>query len=240
MSEVNLLTGKNILCVDDTPINLMVISSNLTKLGATVTTAASATEALVIYSDIDLVITDIMMPNVDGNELARMIKMACPNLPIIYWTASTTPVTKSLFTDKLSKPYNKGDLFNLIFKVFKFDSLYDSKYKDVCENTHEYKDSEDFSLIIEHSKTSMLSYFQILQGAIDSADMEQTHFCFHKLKGCTGMVGFYTLCALISDLEKAYKANPKSLEFSALMAYTEEATKKLLEQEEVVQASINS
>ena len=240
MSEVNLLTGKNILCVDDTPINLMVISSNLTKLGATVTTASSATEALVIYSDIDLVITDIMMPNVDGNELARMIKMACPDLPIIYWTASTTPVTQNLFTGSLCKPYNKYDLFKLIFKIFKFDSLYDRRYKGVCENTHEYKDSEDFSLIIEQSKASMLSYFQILQGAIDSADMEQTHFCFHKLKGCTGMVGFYTLCALISDMEKAYKDNSKSLEFSSLMAFTEEATRKLLAQKEKVELCINS
>lgn len=73
-----------ILVVDDSPDNLEVLATRLRFRGYQVDTASSGKEALeqVSQSPPDLVLLDVMMPDIDGYEVTRHIK-SDPNLPFI-------------------------------------------------------------------------------------------------------------------------------------------------------------
>src|SRR5205807_2227066 len=66
----------NILLVDDQPAKLLSYEATLQSLGENLIKAGSATEALehLLKEDIAIVISDVCMPELDGFELARMIR----------------------------------------------------------------------------------------------------------------------------------------------------------------------
>jgi signal transduction histidine kinase len=66
----------NILLVDDTPAKLLSYEATLQSLGENLIKAGSAREALehLLKEDIAIVISDVCMPELDGFELARMIR----------------------------------------------------------------------------------------------------------------------------------------------------------------------
>lgn len=74
-----------ILCVDDEPNSLVLRKLVLQKAGYEVVTANSAIAALDVLasSQVDLVLSDQLMPGLTGTELARQIKNRWPSLPVI-------------------------------------------------------------------------------------------------------------------------------------------------------------
>ena len=66
----------NILMVDDQPSKLLTYESILSDLGENLLTASSATEALdtLLRTEIAVVLVDVCMPDLDGYELASMIR----------------------------------------------------------------------------------------------------------------------------------------------------------------------
>lgn len=75
------MDGKTILVVDDSPTILKFVSFTLRSAGFKVTTACDGMDALEKLSSmvesgkkIDLVITDLNMPNIDGYEFIRTLK----------------------------------------------------------------------------------------------------------------------------------------------------------------------
>lgn len=74
-----------ILCVDDEPNSLVLRKLVLQKAGYDVITANSAKAALDVLASrqIDLVLSDQLMPGQTGTELARQIKNRWPSLPVI-------------------------------------------------------------------------------------------------------------------------------------------------------------
>ena len=74
-----------ILCVDDEQVALFLRKAVLQKFGFDVVTAPSAKEALQVLSSrrVDLVLSDLLMPEVSGTELAKAIKEKYPTLPVV-------------------------------------------------------------------------------------------------------------------------------------------------------------
>jgi len=74
-----------ILCVDDEPNSLVLRKLVLQKAGYDVLTANSAMLALDVLASrqVDLVLSDQLMPGLTGTELARQIKTRWPSLPVI-------------------------------------------------------------------------------------------------------------------------------------------------------------
>ncbi|HID56668.1 TPA: sigma-54-dependent Fis family transcriptional regulator, partial [Candidatus Poribacteria bacterium] len=83
------MTKNLILVVDDEETQRNILGKILVKAGYEVEKAASAHEALEIFSSkpVDLVITDIRMPQMTGRELLRRAKEIDPDVPIILITA---------------------------------------------------------------------------------------------------------------------------------------------------------
>ena len=83
---------ETILIVDDEKNYLRVLSAVLEEEGYEVLTALSGQEALEIQetSDLDLTLTDMKMPGIDGIKLLELIKAKDPDLPVIMMTAHGT------------------------------------------------------------------------------------------------------------------------------------------------------
>lgn len=76
---------KTILCVDHNEQALSVRKFMLETRGYRVVTALSGYDALEIFRDggIDLVLSDLVMPQMDGNEMVRRMKDLSPEVPTI-------------------------------------------------------------------------------------------------------------------------------------------------------------
>jgi CheY-like chemotaxis protein len=74
-----------ILCVDDEENPLVLRKLVLQKAGYEVLTASSGKEALELTASrsVDLVLSDHLMPGMNGTELAQQIKAQHPNLPVV-------------------------------------------------------------------------------------------------------------------------------------------------------------
>jgi CheY-like chemotaxis protein len=113
----------NILVVDD-DVNLCTgLSSYLEQHGYTVYSAADALQALDVLErqQIGLVITDYMMPHVDGIRFTEMLKAdpRLQNIPVLLITASPEPEVMDKGMRKgvaltLQKPVDMGQLLNLV------------------------------------------------------------------------------------------------------------------------------
>ena len=116
---------RHVLVVDDEKGTLALVCQLLGKLGFQTTAANSGEEALrclKIEDRIDLVLTDINMPKMDGWALALQIKATYPNMPIIAMTGESpgavTPRLNSHGIDRvLFKPFKPIDLMQAISHV---------------------------------------------------------------------------------------------------------------------------
>ena len=78
-------------------------------------------EEMILGEDFNLVITDLMMPEVDGFEVLKIIKSAKPDIPVVVLTGHGTiqkavEATKRGAADFLSKPISKDDLIQVAKK----------------------------------------------------------------------------------------------------------------------------
>jgi len=84
-------TGKRILVVDDSPLVTKMLQARLGAAGFDVRTASDGLEALAVIKKWmpDLVISDVMMPHMDGRELCRTLRQQpeTANLPVLLLTA---------------------------------------------------------------------------------------------------------------------------------------------------------
>jgi CheY-like chemotaxis protein/signal transduction histidine kinase/methyl-accepting chemotaxis protein len=120
----DILKDKNILIVDDDIRNIYALSSALTTKGASIITAFNGIEALEVLAknpDIDIVLMDIMMPEMDGFEATRKIREneKWKNLPIIALTAKAMKgdreeILNAGASDYQSKPIDIQQLISLI------------------------------------------------------------------------------------------------------------------------------
>lgn len=83
----------HILVVDDDKNTRRYLRAVLESEGYTVTTAKDGKEALSLMDGnyVDLIVLDIMMPNIDGYEFTRIIRESNENLPILMVSARQLP-----------------------------------------------------------------------------------------------------------------------------------------------------
>lgn len=144
--RANPCEGKKILVVDDNLTYLKIIKSQLQKLKAIVKTVSSGEQAFQILAsgeDIDLIITDLRMPEMDGITLCRKIKTLNENLPIVVLSSFGDESRKkyaNLFTSILTKPVRQEYLIQVVESIFK-------KENEVTVITKKTNLSEEFAKV---------------------------------------------------------------------------------------------
>lgn len=115
-----------ILIVDDYPVTLRVLSTQLRKHGYEVNTAGSAREALESLAEnpADLAILDIAMPEVDGLMLLSQLRADAryAAMPVIMLTASGQDQDRIIAretgaNDFLSKPASSRELLDTVQRL---------------------------------------------------------------------------------------------------------------------------
>lgn len=120
----NVLNGKTVLITDDDVRNIFSLSKALEKLNIKVVTAINGKEALERLEEnpgIDIVLLDMMMPEMDGYETAKRIRgnFKWKNLPVIAVTAKAMTgdrekCIKAGASDYISKPVDIDQLLSLL------------------------------------------------------------------------------------------------------------------------------
>ncbi len=115
---------RTILIVDDDLNVLEVLEARLTFAGYKTVKAASAAEALVRLTEtsLDLMVSDIKMPGMNGLELFEKVHSTHPDLPVIFLTAyGTIPdavkAVKAGAYDYLTKPFDGHELLDKINEI---------------------------------------------------------------------------------------------------------------------------
>jgi len=114
------------LFVEDEKDLMDIISETLQKLGVDFLTANNGEEGLAILkehaNDIDIIVTDISMPVMNGLEMIKEVKSLYPNLEIIIMTAHTE--SKYMIE---AKEYGVNDYLLKPFDFIKFIELINNK-----------------------------------------------------------------------------------------------------------------
>ncbi|MGZ3695714.1 MAG: response regulator, partial [Bdellovibrionota bacterium] len=123
-SREDAFEGTKILIVDDDIRNIFALTAALEQQGANIEVARNGQEALAKlreHPSVDLVLMDIMMPEMDGYEATRQIRkqLQFAKLPIIAVTAKATKNDQLLCieagaNDYLAKPIDLNQLFSAI------------------------------------------------------------------------------------------------------------------------------
>lgn len=119
---------KKVLVIDDNMTNLTILKSQLEMWKLTPILSSSGKEALKIIDkgvELELIITDMKMPEMDGAELAKVIRTKIPLVPIILLSSvgdETRTNYSHLFNSILTKPVKQQQLFNLIQTELKHQS----------------------------------------------------------------------------------------------------------------------
>ena len=124
------LSNRKILIVDDSPTQLLELQFILQDEGYGVITASDGNKALEYLDDkdsdsVDIIITDIVMPGLDGYELCKKIKdnPKLLSVPVVLLTSLSNPMDviqglKCGADNFITKPYSREFLINRLYYIF--------------------------------------------------------------------------------------------------------------------------
>ncbi|HVP17438.1 MAG TPA: sigma-54 dependent transcriptional regulator [Spirochaetia bacterium] len=122
---------KRILVIDDEPNVRTVLKMLLEDDGYEVLTAENGEKGMAAINEgpeLDLVISDLKMPGIDGLELLRHVKQAGRSLPLVMITAygsieKAVEAMKSGAADFITKPFNKDVIRHIVHKLLTTEDL---------------------------------------------------------------------------------------------------------------------
>ncbi|WP_250032422.1 PAS domain-containing sensor histidine kinase [Paractinoplanes maris] len=116
--------GGTVLVVEDEPALARVINRIVAKGGYHVLAAANGVEALKLYTEhgCDILLTDVIMPEMSGPRLAELVHEHNPELPVVYMSGYSNGLlgeTHVLDDDItfIEKPFTAGDLLHKLASV---------------------------------------------------------------------------------------------------------------------------
>jgi two-component system cell cycle sensor histidine kinase/response regulator CckA len=124
-----LLSGQSVLVVDDVGVVRRAVFRFLSEEGFRVFEAASAGEALEVLATarppVRLVLTDVIMPDVNGVDLARLIREQWPATRVIFMSAYPAEVLAREGLDNLdvvfvAKPFTRDELVTKVGAALRF------------------------------------------------------------------------------------------------------------------------
>ena len=167
----NLASEYTVLIVDDVPTNVMLVQAILKKEGYTLLTCDSGAKALRIAHDRppNLILLDIMMPEMDGYEVLQHLKSApdTNDIPVIIMSALSDmqSIVKGYqlgATEYVTKPFQREELVKRVAHRYELFSI--KRIKQELENTIESRDT--LYSVIAHDLRSPLGSLKMMNNAI--------------------------------------------------------------------------
>ncbi len=205
--------GRTALVVDDDPVYLAHLGQTLRELGFQVLEAPNGKQALALadHEDIDVVFTDMHMPDITGAGVARILKKRPRHLetPIIAITANRQgnvhqDLLHSGIERVLTKPVTAGDLLSAIGEFFPLETHGQIDTEATPSPADGRKDERD-PFLTRLLCDELPGYRRLLT---EQADGHETlRHVAHKLRGAAACCRETELQALAGELEDALDAN---------------------------------
>ena len=224
--------GLTVLLVEDVPLNAEIATNLLEQRGHMVIHAETGEDALALLEtedDIDLVLLDMQLPDMTGDQIARFMKEEphLAQIPIVVLSANVRKAEQQLagihIDGALAKPINTANLDQVLAQLFSPSSVravQDSVKTD--ENTildlstlHDYLQSLGKPSI----KRSIQLFQQLLPGyvnkmleAVSQQELIEFQEAAHKLKGAASSVGLLWVQQQAKHYEQQEQAHWHALE----------------------------
>jgi CheY-like chemotaxis protein len=214
------LQNKRILIIDDEPSQLALTGEILKNVGVTVITASQGGEALERLKEkpVDLILTDIQMPGMDGFEFLKKMKenSKISIIPVIAVSGNTDfsreEFIKLGFAGKLTKPYTVGDLLDLIHQKIKLKSavIYTQTPLTTKDNGHynlqdlllfTQGDANSLDAILETFINSTYLSIQEMEDALHNNDLKKISGLAHKMLPMFRQLKIYSCIPHLEKLE---------------------------------------
>lgn len=209
------LCGRNVLLVEDNPINQEIVYQYLKRWGITVAIAANGRECLekVATGVYDLILMDCQMPELDGFETTQAIRLreigSEHHTPIIAMTAYAMTGDKELclaagMDDYLSKPLTRAELQAVLAKWLKADDALPLLDQSILAELQRLEAEGATGLL-----GKLIGFFQDLmpvkiaamQQAAAGGDRKVLSQSAHSLKSASAHLGAVRLAKLCDYLE---------------------------------------
>ncbi len=118
--------SETVLAVDDDQTMLDLLEEVLSPLGYNVLSASSGEEALEVASEhqdeIDLLLTDVILPGIKGQDLAKQLLNRCPGVNVLFMSGYLCPSMAHNDSDQgfeafIQKPFSPNALLRKIRKL---------------------------------------------------------------------------------------------------------------------------
>jgi len=216
--NVEKISINSILIVEDHEINMAIMKAQLSELGYDIDTAQNGADALEILEtkEIDLVLTDLNMPVMDGYTLVKTLRDTGNMVPVMAFTSNDYDMNnkraKELgFNGYLLKPIEE-DMFQA--KVHQISNFGDTQNFDESKAEHGNDKIIDFAFIRdlapsraeakvffhEYLASNNADYLR-LSLATELKDAESIRKAAHRLKSSANMFGANRLSEVCSRIE---------------------------------------
>ncbi len=139
LTQIMMLTKKKILVIEDSRVCMALIKAFFRNTGTLLLMAESGKEGWSILMDhkVDLVITDLRLPDMDGIDLVRRIKKLDPDIPVLVQTGSIIDVTENDCREAgcngyILKPYSRTSFLDTVQHLIR-----SGEYRLAVNNTHQ-------------------------------------------------------------------------------------------------------
>jgi PAS domain S-box-containing protein len=238
--NANILSGKNILVVDDNGMNRLVATTILKNYGASVEEAQNGKEAIARLQNqpFDIILMDVQMPVMDGIEATREIrKTVNKKVPIIALTAFAIKGDDEKFmnagmNDYLSKPFLENQLLQVVakwlgkkvtVKANKSDSVKPGALYDLSNLKAIAKGNDSFVIkMVNLFKEQAPATMDEMEEAYTHNDFEKVNKLAHRLKPSIDNMGITALKEVIREIENNAAMYGASEKLSSLIAYAKD------------------
>jgi len=250
-----------ILIVDDERINCTLLQAMLRKMGHESISASSGKEALVLLSEWrpDMVLLDVMMPDMNGYDTARAMRLVAEGqVPIVFLTGLNRPedIIEGLHAggdDYLHKPIHYELLQAKINTLHERLKLL-SKLSLQNIQLEQYKDriEEDRNIAVRFMKnlsaldriTDSAIKFHLSQAEDFGGDLiaaaRSPNNCLHVLLSDSAGHGLASAFTIMPIVEPFYRMTAKGFEISAIAAEMNKRVRKFVKLPRYVAANIIS
>lgn len=218
-SEVTSITlaKKKVLIVDDEEAQLMLLGAFLSKLDIDFLKAKNGKQALEIITknNIDLVLTDIQMPVMDGVSLQKEIQRSEKQIPVVALSgneAMSVDDYKDLgFLKSLKKPYDQQDLQEILEEILQIEKKaiahQNAENSNEAYSLNEIKqflgeDPESIAPVITAFIESSKSNLADLRKAIAKRDIKNVNRVAHKMLPMCRQLQTSEIISILDKMEK--------------------------------------
>jgi PAS domain S-box-containing protein len=234
-SNAQWLAQVRVLVADDSEVNRVVARRILETQGAQVASCADGLEALAYvrthHRELDIVLMDVHMPNLDGNEATRRIRgeLGLTALPIAAMTACALVTERQCsldagMNDFITKPFAPQSLIRMVRRLVEAArgrplAMVSVETAPDCQSTASGLPAAIDPVAVQQMFGKDLALFKLMLSrvlqeysdlgltisapAAGSADSRQMKARLHKLAGTAGMLGATQLMKVAACAERA-------------------------------------